>query len=330
MEAVNTLDEVEAARAASLGRHRRVGGAQRSMSPGSTKRPFLCKNWRRSACRPCCLEFDERRELLIAVGMVVRTETGSQIANFAPVETQQVATTRVEGESGRLASNGPRGASALERSPGLDAKPGRPSAGSDGNWGNMTASKEVRASTEAGDVALVAAMAGGERAALGRLYDRYGPLLLAVGLRVFGERREAEDLLHDVFLEAWRQAARYDAARGTVRTWLIMRMRSRCLDRLRAAGYSRTVGVDALDRHDAAIGAGDGDISLSPDRAAVRRAVQALPSEQRVVLELGYFEGLSSAEISEREDIPIGTVKSRVAAALAKLRAGLAHAGGVK
>jgi len=181
------------------------------------------------------------------------------------------------------------------------------------------------APTQTGDVALVAAMADGDRNALARLYDRYAGLLLAVGMRVLGERREAEDLLHDVFLEAWRQAKRYDAARGTVRTWLLLRMRSRCLDRRRKAGFSRNVSAESIDLLEQGQSP---DSSALPDHAVVRQALLALSLEQRRVLELGYFEGLSSAEIAAREGIPIGTVKSRVAAALAKLRAGLAEDSG--
>jgi RNA polymerase sigma-70 factor (ECF subfamily) len=164
-------------------------------------------------------------------------------------------------------------------------------------------------------------MADGDRGALASLYDRYGGVLLAVGVRMLADRREAEDLLHDVFLEAWRQAGDFDAGRGSVRTWLLVRMRSRALDRRKAAGYTRSVPLDdpSTTRDWASID----DPSGAPDRAAVLRALAELPAEQRQVLELGYFEGLSSSEIAQRIDAPIGTVKSRVAAALGKLRAGL-------
>src|SRR5215510_10120109 len=81
------------------------------------------------------------------------------------------------------------------------------------------------------DAALVAAAARGDKPALGVLYDRHARLLLAVGLRILGDRGAAEDVLHDVFLEAWHQAAAFDPARGSVRAWLVTRMRSRALDR---------------------------------------------------------------------------------------------------
>jgi RNA polymerase sigma-70 factor (ECF subfamily) len=173
-----------------------------------------------------------------------------------------------------------------------------------------------------GDVTLISGAAGGDRDCLAALYDRYAPALLAIGRRILGDRREAEDLLHDVFIEVWRQAGDYDESRGSVRGWLLMRMRSRALDRRKSAAISKRADLPAPDAVVDAHGAQGGeDPTLGPDRQAVRRALEQLPAEQRQVLELGYFEGLSSSEIAERVRAPIGTVKSRVAAALTKLRA---------
>lgn len=176
------------------------------------------------------------------------------------------------------------------------------------------------------DARCIAAMIEGDRAALGALYDRYSTVMLAVAARILGERREAEDLVHDVLLEVWRQARDYDAGRGSVRAWILLRLRSRALDRKKSVGATRVTAVEPekLDTHRDAPAE---DPSLAPDRTTVRRALAALPDEQRTVLELGYFEGLSSSEIAERIDAPVGTVKSRVAAALAKLRAGLVEGG---
>jgi RNA polymerase sigma-70 factor (ECF subfamily) len=174
------------------------------------------------------------------------------------------------------------------------------------------------APTDDAEVQLIRALAKGDSQALSRLYDQYSPILLAVAHRILGSGKEAEDLLHDVFLEVWRHAADYDRSRGSVRAWLLMRMRSRALDRKRAQGRSRVVLMDNGQLPDGE--AQVEDPSLAPDRATVRRAVAELPADQRVVLELGYFEGLTSAEIAERVDIPIGTVKSRVARGLSTLR----------
>jgi RNA polymerase sigma-70 factor (ECF subfamily) len=170
------------------------------------------------------------------------------------------------------------------------------------------------------DTELIRRVAAGDRAAVGLLYDRYAALLLAVAQRIVGDPREAEDLLHDVILEIWRAAGDHDEARGSVRSWILMRMRSRSLDRRRAPRVARQVALtpQVVDETPAL-----DDPQLAPDRARVRKALAALPPEQRAVLELGYYEGLSSTEIAERLAAPVGTVKSRVAAGLSKLRAGL-------
>ena len=176
-----------------------------------------------------------------------------------------------------------------------------------------------------GDAQLVRGVADGDRESLARLYDRYAGSLLAIGQRILRDRREAEDLLHDVFLEVWRQAADYDPERGSVRGWLLLRMRCRALDRLKAAGFQRVVSLEDR-RSSEEPAAGGEDPAGAPDRARVRRALAELPASLRVVLELGYFEGLSSTEIATRIAAPVGTVKSRVAAALAKLRSDLGGA----
>ncbi len=172
------------------------------------------------------------------------------------------------------------------------------------------------------DQELIEAIAAGDRGALGLLYDRYSPLMLGVGHRLLGSRREAEDLLQDVFLEVWRQAGTYDPSRGSVRAWVLIRLRSRALDRKRAPVRSRTVSLDASPILETAAAHFE-DPSLGLDRQRVHAALGALTIEQRLVLELAYFEGLSSSEIADRLTVPIGTVKSRTATALARLRLAL-------
>ncbi len=170
------------------------------------------------------------------------------------------------------------------------------------------------------DVELVAALARGDRAALAALYDKYASFLMSLALRIVRERREAEDLLHDVFLEAWRSAVDYDPTRGRVRTWLAIRMRSRALDRQKSARVSR---VSSLGGDDPAIEhlASDVEVDGGPDQQRVRAALGGLSTDQRQVVELAYFEGLTCSEIAARASVPIGTVKSRMAAAMGKLRA---------
>lgn len=179
-----------------------------------------------------------------------------------------------------------------------------------------------RATDDAQDEALVAAIAAGDRAALAALYERHSSLLLGLALRIVRERREAEDLLHDVFLEVWRSAKDFDPKRGRVRTWLAIRMRSRALDLQKSARVSRNTGDAGLE-----LLVDEGD-AANPDHRRVRAALAELGADQRRVLELAYFEGLSCTEIAERVQIPVGTVKSRVAAGLERLRIGLAAPAG--
>jgi RNA polymerase sigma-70 factor, ECF subfamily len=169
------------------------------------------------------------------------------------------------------------------------------------------------------DAALIQEAARGEVDALATLYDRYASLLLAVAERTLGDRSAAEDLVHDVFVEVWRHAASYRPERGTVRTWVLVRLRSRALDRKRSAHSRREISGHPVPTRSSDTEA-DVAFATLPDRRAVRLALRELSDVQREVLELGYFEGLTLSEIAELTGTPLGTVKSRTAAALAKLR----------
>lgn len=171
------------------------------------------------------------------------------------------------------------------------------------------------------DAELVGRMARGDQAALGALYERHAGRVLALLLRILGERSEAEDLLHDVFLEAWRHAGDYSRARGTVSAWLVLRARSRAIDRRRSAPRARSVsleGADVPERGDPAA-----DPGRIHDQKRLGELFSAMSAEEREVILLGYFEGLSSTEIAERIGKPVGTVKSRTRSALEKLRGAL-------
>jgi RNA polymerase sigma-70 factor (ECF subfamily) len=169
----------------------------------------------------------------------------------------------------------------------------------------------------ADDERLLAAVAEGDREALGRLYDRFAPSMLAVGQRILGGARDAEDLVHDVFLEAWQRACHYEPARGSVRTWLMLRLRSRALDRLRSRRRTSTSDLDSPAARQLAHAPEE---EVASDAQLVTGWLAELPRDHRVVLELGYFEGCSCAEIATRLRVPIGTVKSRMSRALSQLR----------
>jgi RNA polymerase sigma-70 factor (ECF subfamily) len=147
-------------------------------------------------------------------------------------------------------------------------------------------------------------------------------------VHILGDDDEAEEAVEETFWQAWRQAGRYDATRGAVATWLTTIARSRALDRLRASrrrqeetmshlSETKRAAVDATTRR------GDDPArtaEVAERRVLVRQALLALPSEQREVLELAYFRGLSQSEIAEHTGQPLGTVKTRVRLAMEKLR----------
>jgi RNA polymerase sigma-70 factor (ECF subfamily) len=164
---------------------------------------------------------------------------------------------------------------------------------------------------------LVAAMASGDRAALATLYDRYASLLLGAAYHVLRNRRDAEDLLHDVLLECWNKAGTYDARRGSVRSWLLVRVRSRALDRVRSLAVARRHAAAPPADPDPPAGV---DALRAADGGRAIRALGTLPEAQRSIVELCFFQGLGCSEIAEQLGIPTGTVKSRLARAVEKLR----------
>ena len=172
------------------------------------------------------------------------------------------------------------------------------------------------------DSRLVQALAGGDRQALAALYDRHAGALLGLAMRILADRREAEDVVHDVFMQAWSKAADYDPQRGSVRAWLALRTRSRCLDRLKSARVRRSAPLDPelLERRPAGPA---GDPELAAVRKRVREAVAELPEGHRAVLVAAYFEGMTCSEIAAAQGLALGTVKSRLAAARVKLEGAL-------
>jgi RNA polymerase sigma-70 factor (ECF subfamily) len=172
----------------------------------------------------------------------------------------------------------------------------------------------------ASDFDLVARMCNGDHEALGALYDRWAQRVHSLALMLLHEARDAEDVVQETFWQAWRDAQKCDGSRGTVGAWLLTIARSRALDKRRALGRSREqadseVLDDFAGTSDPAAEAGQ-----SETRRLVRSALHALPPEQRATLELAYFGGLSQSEISEKTGEPLGTIKTRMRLAMAKMR----------
>ena len=170
----------------------------------------------------------------------------------------------------------------------------------------------------AADVALVVRMTHGDRSAVAELYGRHAPTLLALAQGVLRDRQEAEDVIHDVFLEAWQHCSEYSEARASVRSWLLLRTRSRAVDRVRMKARRNVLTNDAV-RDESQKRVANTDITLI-DQHRLPAALSRIPEAQQQVIWLAYFEGLSTPEIASRLGIPAGTVKSRTHAALATLR----------
>jgi RNA polymerase sigma-70 factor, ECF subfamily len=172
--------------------------------------------------------------------------------------------------------------------------------------------------TSEADEALVERMSRGDRAALGSLYERHAPRLRALALFILRDAAEADDVLHDVFLEAWRRSGDYVRERGTVSAWLGLRTRSRSIDRVRAR--KARAEKDAVSELVPPPSDPSADPVRTLDHARLQGLLAQMSEAEQEVLMLGYFEGLSSSEIGERVGVPVGTVKSRTRSALAKLR----------
>ncbi|MGH9399611.1 MAG: sigma-70 family RNA polymerase sigma factor [Thermoanaerobaculia bacterium] len=176
---------------------------------------------------------------------------------------------------------------------------------------------------EDSDRALVARVEARDADALGLLYDRHAARLLGVAERIVGGGGEAEEILQEVLLHVWRSAASFDASRGSVLAWLLVATRSRAIDRLRARRPASARG-ELKRLEDLPEFASPGSIELdSASRqweSICLAAIGELPPEQRRVLELAYFEGLTHVEIAEKTATPLGTVKTRARLGLIKLR----------
>jgi RNA polymerase sigma-70 factor (ECF subfamily) len=184
------------------------------------------------------------------------------------------------------------------------------------------------------DATLLDAMRRGDERAVGALYDRHSPMVMGLALSIVRDRTDAETVVLDAFTQAWRDAGRYDAARGSVASWLLVLTRSRALDLLRAVGRrARLAPISVDDAPPAALVAEDAPsdpaqaVEAGERQREVAVAMRELPEPQRLVIELAFFEGLSHSEIAERLAEPLGTVKTRIRLGMTKLRQLLRHMG---
>jgi RNA polymerase sigma-70 factor (ECF subfamily) len=177
--------------------------------------------------------------------------------------------------------------------------------------------------SNADDVALIRRMADADETALGALYDRWFRSLYSLVFHLLKDADEAEDVVEETFWQAWRKASSYEPSRGAVSTWLLTIGRRKALDRIRAKKRHRE---DPIGNDGAFADLPSTDPNPSENlegselREHVRSALNDLPEEQRQVLQLGYFRGMSQSEIADFTGQPLGTVKTRMRLAMQKLR----------
>ncbi|HEX8746700.1 MAG TPA: sigma-70 family RNA polymerase sigma factor [Pyrinomonadaceae bacterium] len=171
--------------------------------------------------------------------------------------------------------------------------------------------------------ALIERMALGDESALSSLYDRSSRLIFGLLLRILNDAGLAEEVLLDVYMQVWRQAGKYEPQRGKTLAWLVTIARSRAIDRLRSLRQEETrkESLDAAGSHAPALTTAFEDPTIAPERQRlVRGALDSLPPEQRQVIEMAYYLGLSHSEIAARLGQPLGTVKTRTRLGMMKLR----------
>ena len=165
-------------------------------------------------------------------------------------------------------------------------------------------------------------MAQGDGEALRELYDRHARAIYSLAVRILRSQPDAEDIVQEVFTQAWTQAGRYDASRGTVAAWLLMQARSRAIDRLRSRKLRPEGATSTFDTRDPSEGP-DAQAMAGEYAQRVRDALRSLSDPQRTALELAFFEGLTYSQVAEHLNQPIGTVKTRIRQGLLRLKAAL-------
>ena len=170
------------------------------------------------------------------------------------------------------------------------------------------------------DYLCILKLRGGDSSALEDLYDRYTPLLYSVAMRILRSASDAEEAVQQAWVQVWKSAERYEPRRGPVAAWLLTVTRTRALDLYRSlSSRKRAEGqVDPEPVNTPADPAGAATRGQLSER--VRKALGSLPIQQRQVLEIAYFEGLSQSEIATRLGAPLGTVKSWTRQGLMRLR----------
>jgi RNA polymerase sigma-70 factor (ECF subfamily) len=172
---------------------------------------------------------------------------------------------------------------------------------------------------------LITRIAAGDRDAFSRFYDLLAPTAFGLIRRVLRDPEAAAEVLQEVFWQVWREAPQYDPARGSPEAWLVMRARTRAIDRLRSIRRRDRTFVAPVDESVARSSdePAENPAVVAEDRRLVQTALAQLPEPQRRVIELAFFDGLTQSEIATRLGEPLGTVKTRARLGLERLRSAL-------
>src|SRR5262245_21166782 len=178
---------------------------------------------------------------------------------------------------------------------------------------------EQQLQVEQDDRVLIQRIASKDANALDVFYTRYNRIAFSLVLRIVRNREDAEDVLTDVFWQVWQQSSRYDASRGKPLAWLLTIARTRAIDRIRSTGRHELHNIDEQRAAPPAQTTPDPFV-LSATRGAVHEALQSLQEQQRIPLEMAYFEGMSHTEIAAALGQPLGTIKDRIRTGMMHLR----------
>ena len=193
------------------------------------------------------------------------------------------------------------------------------------------ASAEIIAKPEPTDEQLISAICRGEESAIEVLYERYHRYTYSLAYRILRDPVAAEDIVQDAFLSIWRKASSYQAQNGSVQSWIQAIVRHRAIDKIRASAHReyQWTPLQADNEQDPPSEQPDvwEQAWQSEQHRIIREVMVQIPSEQRMVIELAYFGGLTHAEISEQCHIPLGTVKGRMRLGLQKMKSLLAERG---
>lgn len=166
---------------------------------------------------------------------------------------------------------------------------------------------------------LTALLKNKDQAAFARLYDNYSGAIYSIILQIVNDEELANDILQEVFINIWRKIEMYDAEKGRLFTWMLNIARNASIDMLRSRGYRNSKKNQSIQENVDITVPGNTE-QMNVDSIGLKKLLEKLKPEQRVLIDLSYFKGYTHEEIAEQENIPLGTVKTRIRNALIQLR----------